>query len=617
MNDGNYNYQAAYRKMIAAKEHHRTIEEIIDDIKKQLMPVKEESFLIHAMRLIIELGSKATSSLYTHLQSPMRQTLYLIDVYYSIEIREESVNMDEERWNKIAVLLDEIEMTYFVNIGFPNDGNLYSDERDEKIEVSLVTFLGYFSNAILSYEEQTLDRIVRYFKPYDRYIQSRYGFTIDEALKFILHVRGLNNDKLNNIIRPCADIYSFYKTHPEEWRNLTRKFEERGLEDPRNWLDQPELSGMKKAIITNPGEIHIHEKKELMNIEINPDSLQSILDFFSYDKDLLKGKIIYYANKHYSESHPLIKMGKKYACSINKFLFEGLYYRLDDVLMKEEPTGKYKQNKGTAFEKKVIEVFQQFFPKKTKIFTNYSIDGIAENDLLIVIGNTCIIVEIKNCNFREPFRDPIKAYERIKSDFQKAIQLGYEQCRRVEKTLLANQDVDICDAENKNTRLYRLRNRNIREVWSIIVTDFKYGAIQTDLCKLLKKDEDALYPWSVSIDDLEVLFLLMKKMLKGIAPARFIEFLNYRERLQEHVLCYDELEICGWYLNDREQFKKCADKEAIITTTSDMGVIFDANYHVGLGFKEELDIEYKKQYKMPDYPKYFEVNSITSEMVRR
>lgn len=117
MNDGNYNYQAAYRKMIAEKEHHRTIEEIIDDIKKQLMPVKEESFLIHAMRLIIELGSKATSSLYTHLQSPMRQTLYLIDVYYSIEIREESVNMDEERWNKIAVLLDEIEMTYFVNIG--------------------------------------------------------------------------------------------------------------------------------------------------------------------------------------------------------------------------------------------------------------------------------------------------------------------------------------------------------------------------------------------------------------------------------------------------------------------------------------------------------------------
>lgn len=611
------NYQAAYRKMIAAKEHHRTIEEIIDDIKKQLMLVKEESFLIHAMRLIIELGSKATSSLYTHLLSPMRQTLYLIDVYYSIEIREESVNMDEERWNKIAILLNEIEMTYFVSIGFPNNGELYHDERDEKIEVSLVTFLGYFSNAVLSYEEQTLDRIVRYFKPYDRYIQSRYGFTIDEALKFILHVRGLNNDKLNNVIRPCADIYSFYKTHPEEWRNLTRKFEERGLNDPRDWWNEPELSDLKKAITTSPGEVHVHETKELMNVEISPNSLQHILDFFSYDKDLLKGEIVYYSNKHYSESHPLVQIEEKFVCPITKFLFEGLFFRLDEVLMKEEPSGKYKQNKAIAFEKKVREVFQEFFPKKTKIFANYSVDGTSENDLLIIIGNTCVIVEIKSCNFREPFRDPIKAYERIKRDFQKAIQSGYEQCRRVEKIFLANQDVDIYDAENKNASLYHLKKKDIGKVWSIVVTDFKYGAIQTDLSKLLEKDEDALYPWAVSIDDLEVLFLLMKKMLKGIAPARFIEFLDYREKMQEHVLCLDELEICGWYLNDRKQFKEYSDKNMLLTTTSDMGAIFDAYYHVGLGFKDELDIGIKKCYKKPDYPKCFEVNVITNDMERR
>ena len=113
----------------------------------------------------------------------MRQTLYMVDVYYSIVDRTETVEMDEKRWNSIAKLLDEIEITYFVTVAFPNDGDLFHDERDKRVEVSLSTFIDYFSNALIIYEEQTLDRIVRYFKPYDNQIKSWYGFTVDEADK--------------------------------------------------------------------------------------------------------------------------------------------------------------------------------------------------------------------------------------------------------------------------------------------------------------------------------------------------------------------------------------------------------------------------------------------------
>lgn len=611
----NYNFIDTYLKMMEAKEHHRTIEEIVCDLEKELAPVKEESFLIHAMRLIIELDARQNSPLYTHLLSPMRQTLYLIDVYYSIDMREASVDMNGERWERIAILLDEIEMTYFVNVGFPNDGDLYHDERDKKIGVSLATFMGYFGNAVLSYEEQTLDRIVRYLKPYDEYIKLRCGFGINEAIKFILHVRELNNGKLNSICQPFADNLRYYSAHPEEWCKLTQKFEERGLDDPRDWWYQPELKGMLDSLTTNPGEITVHELKELMNVDINTENLCQILKFFSYDKDSQKGKTIYYAGKHHSESNPLILVGGKYICPCSKFLFEGLFFRLDDMLIKDVSMKKYKQNKDFAFEKKVAEVFRTFFPKETKIFANYSLDGIAENDLLVIIGNTCIIVEIKDCKFREPFRDPLKAYDRIKRDYQNAIQLGYDQCRRVEKVLLNGKDVDILDADDKKKVLYHLKNGRIGKIWSIVVTDFKYGTIQTDLGNLLEKDEDALYPWSVCIDDLEVFFLLMKKILKGIAPSRFLEFLDYRERLQEHVLCDDELEICGWYLNDREQFKKYADKDMIISTDYNMGAIFDAYYHVGLGFKNELDLEYKKFYKIPDYPRSFELNELNGDII--
>ena len=64
-------------------------------------------------------------------------------------------------------------------------------------------------------------------------------------------------------------------------------------------------------------------------------------------------------------------------------------------------------------------------------------------------------------------------------------------------------------------------------------------------------------------------------MLKGIAQARFMEFLYYREKLQEHVVCFDELDIYGWYLDGREQFKEYADRGMMIDTIPNMGTIFN------------------------------------------
>lgn len=614
MIDGEYNYVEAFKKMMFLKEHHRSIESIVADLQGELKPVKEESLLLHAMRMILELDFRSTSPLYQHLQSPMRQTLYVMDVFYSIADREELVEMDQERWGRIAVLLDEIEMTYFINIGFLNDGDVFHDERDDQVKVALSTFMGYFGNALMSYEEQTYDRIVRYLKPYDSYISSHYGFTVDQALLFIVHVRKLNNDKLNEVIHSYTDTYSFYSTHPEEWYKLKQKFIERGVTDPHDWWNQPELSGMMKTLTTNPGEIHLHSREELLDVEIDSTVLQRILEFFSYDKESIKGQTVYYADKHHSESHPLIQIGDRYVCPINKFLLEGMFYRMDNELMRDSKFGqKYKQDKDKAFEKKVEELFRDFFPPKTKTFANYSVDGISENDLLVLIGGNCIVVEIKNCGFREPFRDPLKSFPRIQRDYSNAIQLGYEQCKRVEDVLLSGRDVDILDASDMNKTQYCLKSNNINYVWSIVVTDFKYGPIQTDLASLLNKEEGALFPWSVCIDDIEAFFLLMRKLLKGIAPNRFIEFLDYRERLHGHVLCSDELEICGWYLNDREQFKEYADSESLINTTPKMGTIFDAYYRVGLSFKNEFDIEYKKQYPLPDYPRQFRLKEITDE----
>ena len=68
MNDGDYNYAEAFRKMMFYKEHHRPIEDIVAELQHELSPVREESLLTHAMRMILELEYRTISPLYQHLQ---------------------------------------------------------------------------------------------------------------------------------------------------------------------------------------------------------------------------------------------------------------------------------------------------------------------------------------------------------------------------------------------------------------------------------------------------------------------------------------------------------------------------------------------------------------------
>jgi hypothetical protein len=602
----NPDMRAGYREMMDAKEHFRSQEEIIRDLKAELAPVDEESFATHLSRLVMEMDSRAKNPLFENFQSPLKLITYLIDLYYSIPDRLGTEPMTDMRWQRIAALSSEVEMNYFISVGFPNSGDLFHDERDNKIEVALPTFISYFYNADLSYEEQILERLFRNCQPFDDWIKAHFGFTIQDAATLLRHIRDLTNDHYNTLIRNGA----YYQLHPEEWQKLTSSFVARGLK-PEEWIDQPELKNLKELMQTNPGSIQFISAEEMARVNIPDDARKRLLEFLTYDKTAASGETVYYAGKHLSTDRPLLKINDRYLLVYDKFAVEAIYNRLDYTLTKDSKIGqKYRSNKDLNLEKRVLDLFQRFLGPKAHYYPNYSIDGQSENDLLILYGNACLIVEIKDCGFRPPMRDPVKAYDKIRSDFKKAIQLGYEQCRRVEKAIYENELLTIRDGKNMKQVLYTAKTHKIQDVWSIVVTDYKYGLIQTDLHHLLQREDDSLYPWSVSADDLEILLLVMKKHLKGIAPSRFLEFLDYRERFQEHLICFDELEIDGLYLcqSQREKFKELADSEFPLNSFGGMAEIFDAYYRTGLGLPYEYDLDIKKHYPMPDYAKDFDTN---------
>lgn len=592
-----------FEDMMRIRESRRTQEEIILDLKSIIKDLHRETFIPYVLEMIIHIDQRNNSEAFKNLMSPMKQLTFLITLYFSCESTGNKDGFSEEEWMRITELLNEIEMTYFGDIGF-------FDEKSEqnidfnKLSVSLQTFLNYFGNAQLSFDEQTLERFDRVCGAFDNDVKKLFGFGVYDAIKFCYHIKSIINRKLTD----C----NYYFLNQNEWPKLTAEFKKRGITDPRDWWDEPELK-MLKEYRTNPGFILTHSLAELKKAPIQSEIIDKLIEFLCYRPNDVKKGIIYYADVNPFFDTPLIEINSNtYLCPLYKFLIESFYNRINASLI-DVIGEKYSQFKNQLLEKKVIEIFRKLFGKDCQIFTSYYFDkSKAEQDILIHYKKFFLIIEVKDCLFRAPMRNPIKAYEKIKSDFKKAIQYGYDQCKRVEDKIAEGVPFKIYDHKTDKL-LYEIIPNRIEDYFSIVVTQFKYGGIQTNLESLLIKDSDALYPWSVCVDDLESFVLLLKKLKGGFAGSQFMEFLKYREPYHDHLICSDELEMCGLFLNDRLGFQKCSDSDDMFTTFAGMTDIFDAEYRNGLGFDNELDQDVKKYYKVPEYSKDYTLNRFSGK----
>lgn len=592
-----------FEEIMKFRKSRRKQEEIILDLISMIKDFRKESFLPYVIEMMNHIDKRNDSEAFKYLMSPMKQFVYLIDLYFSVEKGGTREGISEEDWMQITLLLREIEMTYFGDIGFFNEGT--EDGIDfEKVSVSLQAFLEYFGNAQLSYDEQTLERFERNCGSFEVHVKRLYGFSVRDAMIFCTHLRNIMNQKLT----AC----NYYFLNQDEWPKLTSTFIARGVSNPQDWWNEPELA-MFKEYVTKPGFVFIHSKEELTNTTIDSDVVEKLIEFLKYSEGIKKGTTVYYADKNQYFETPLIALNpSSYLCPHYKFLIESFYNRINSGLV-NAIGDKYKQFKNQMLEKKVTELFHKLFGKEVQIFNSYYFDKAhSEQDILVRFKRFYLIIEVKDSLFRAPMRDPLKAFEKIKTDFKKSIQYGYDQCKRVEDKIEKEVPFKIYDHKT-NKELHEIVPSRIEYYFSIVVTQYKYGGIQTNLEKLLNKEEEDLYPWSVNVDDLEAYILLLKKIKKSAAAFQFIEYLKNREPYHEHLLCSDELEMCGYFMNDPMNFKKYASVDTTFATFPGMADIFDAEYRNGLGFDNELDKDIKKHYRVPKYGKDYTVNSFTGE----
>lgn len=554
---------------------------------KELVSIYESKWFLGDLSDVIHSGKQRANDMLGNLSSPMRQLYYLAGLNISTN-KEKGIEFwyDPAKWNEIVKLLNEIEQEYQkMMFEFNEETDDFSKWKKIR-EVAVPSFLTYFNQGPLNYEEQVLNWVIDLFSPFDDYFLSEFGLVTADFILFYENIDKLNQNNFQG--------YTFnYELLRDDWENYTTI--ESGMDEslpdffkdsiPKDYIVMSKFmidKGMKDRFLA----------EELVCERLSIEKVEKILSIltvkreerdFTYYSETNPGNPLY-SNPIFDIENEMYQVFevKQVIHSINTFLENA-------VTSDSTRLDKYVKMKGDLLENNIISLFKKFFGSDIKLFKSYYVDG-KEQDVLIIWNNYAFIIEAKGYNLREPFRTPEKAFNRIKDDFKKCIGYGYEQTSRIESIFFDEKPLVITN--DKNEIIEVIDTEQIEECFSIIVNLDSFGLIQNDLSYLLElQNEDDIFPWAVKFDDLEIFILTL--IAKGKSPKFFIDFLLFREKLHGKIMCSDELEICGGFLTGKINPKKVKYLDTLVTKP-DFGDVFDEQYHKTMGLKNEKYL-YEKQ----------------------
>jgi hypothetical protein len=555
---------------------------------KEIMATYNSDWLLGDLSNLIHAGRERAKDQLGGLSSPQRQLYYLA----GLNITTDSTNgldimYNPEKWAQIVTLLNEIEGEYS-HLFFADKKEDVTPEWLRVRQVAMPSFLSYFNQGPLNYEEQVINWTRDLFSPMDEIIVAATGVDTNEFIQFY--------DNLDKLKHKNFQAHTTRKDLlRDNWKSYTKI--QMGVVDgaPDFIREMGEKDAHLYTFMSDHGIVDRFLPEELVSENMPIDKVKTILQFLVTRR--AKTDFLYYTETSPGNplyERPILDIGNgMYQVFEVKQVIHAISKLLENICTtNQENTTKYVDKKGKLLENRVIELFTKFFGPDIKIFQGYYVDG-NEQDILILWKKYAFIIESKGYNMREPFRNPEKAFVRIKDDFNSSIGYGYKQTRRVEEKFIYGRMLRITDKDGNLVE--EIDTNNYEQDFSIIVNLESFGQIQCDLATLISlKDDDDVYPWAVKLDDLEIFILTMIAYKK--APKDFIDFLLMRETLHGKLICSDELEICGGFLTGILRQKQ-VERVNLIKSNPDWGDVFDKQYHKGMGFKNERLLEEKQSGK--------------------
>ncbi|WP_080905900.1 hypothetical protein [Parabacteroides sp. Marseille-P3160] len=557
------------------------------ELKNLVSAYPTDWFLGNLCQLMSFIANGMAQDQLGNLSSPLRQLYFLAGLHITSLPQKIKTQYTEEEWDKFVDLLNDIENEYS-KLFFPEPDEVIDEEWKKVRSVAMPSFLSYFNQGPLNYEEQTINWIKDLFSHLDATIQKETGLTTDDFLTFY--------DNLDKLVQKNFESHSLgsapLRKDWDKYTKLKMAIPEEVPEEIRN------IGKEKEALyisVADHGIMNRFYAEELVSDNLTIDQVNKVLSLLSCKRD--ETDYLYYTSTKPGNplyERPIISLDENmFQVFEIKQVIHSIEYLLESICSKEEKSKTaYIDRKGKLLETKIVDLFKLFF-KDCEVYTGYYVDG-CEQDILILWKEYAFIIEAKGYKLREPLRDPDKAFVRIKDDFKGCIEYAYTQTKRVEEKFVNQEPLKICDKDGnliKEIDTQKYENND----FSIIVNLKSFGQIQNDLSTLLPVDKEcSAYPWAVKLDDLETFLLML--IAKKKDPMSFINYLIMREELHGKLICSDELEICGGFISGKIN-DKVIEKNDKIVTMPDLANIFDEQYKKGLGFKNEKHWNEKQEGK--------------------
>lgn len=550
---------------------------------KELLNVYDTQFFLGMLSFLMTCitNGRAENEL-GKLSSPMRQLYFLGGLMMTgKEPDEHRIEYKDEEWKRIVELLNDIEAEY-LKIFMPEEGEEITEEWKKKRMVAMPSFLSYFNHGPLNFEEQSISWIKKVYTPMDSIINEQLGLTTVDFLAYY-----------DNVDKWCNDNFKMFSlTDPKEypmrdnWKEYTNM--------PAVISDNaPELIRDNMAfllpLMTFVRDYGIKTRFRISDVAseiLSDEKVEKITSLLSCKRK--ESDFLYYTSTRPGNplySTPIIKIAEDmYQVFEEKQLLHAIEALLNDICSSDVPSEtKLNKKKGDVLEDGIEDLCNRFFGNNVKTYRSYYVDG-CEQDLLVLWKDYAFIIEAKNYKKQEPFRDPERAYIRIKQEFDKSVGYAFTQCKRVSKYFNNGTLLDICDSDGNVIQTIDTTKYQNGD-FSIIINVASFGQIQTDLSYMLELEDGDRYPWTIKYDDFEVFLLTLMQKKKN--PYFLVDFLIMREYLHGHLICSDELEVCGAYLTGAIIDDMAKDESTSISTMPDLAAVFDEQYQKGMGFENE------------------------------
>ncbi|MFS0594480.1 hypothetical protein AB1L05_23175 [Cytobacillus horneckiae] len=555
------------------------LEEKISSLKEILSEVDTENLIgLVANDFGIMVDTSESIFKKTQLNSPFKQYLYLIGLLLSTQDNSKS-SKNEPPMEKIKNTLNEITDSY-AELFLPVEGQELDEKWLESRKISMPVFLNYFNTNSLTYEEQVIDRIRDWFTPFDKYIQEKIGIGVNELISIFTFIRDNLQKRFDEVQVLHGKMYEEREQFFEYMKKKKVSFEqakkELHLPNTIKWAEEFPL-------------IHQVKVEDLKN-EFGEGLVNSFVSVFSMIRE--ESDFFYYTEPNPFEASPIWRKSDDVLfVPIYKQIIHAIQIQLTALLEDSEHKAKFYKNRDNKSEDKALEIFQRLIKDSANYYTSVFEDNKSQNehDILIKYGETLFIVEVKASKVKEPFRDPDKAYKRIKRDFKSdgGIQKGYDQGLNLKNLILQNEETVLYDS--KGNELVKLEKRKIKKIFIIVVTAEDMGILSTNLSYLLEKPKEEPYAWACNLYDLETAFDGITYKHGNITT--FIQYLQEREEYHEYLVASDELEILGYFLENASLKALNANKNKMVGFYPDTSTVFDEIYFEKRGISRKFNPE--------------------------